>query len=64
LSQKILLSYFGELVTENGGVICKKPPEFFLNDYSTKALSAIMRLKIRALPVIIDFLEAQAYFRK
>jgi hypothetical protein len=60
LSQKILLSYFGELVTENGGVICKKPPEFFLN-YSTKALSAIM-FENQALPVIIDFFRGSSIF--
>ncbi|MFV8344719.1 DNA helicase RecQ [Flavobacterium sp. ZB4P13] len=58
--RKILLSYFGELVTENCGNcdICKNPPLFF--DGTTiaqKALSAIIRLQeTEPLPVIIDFL--------
>jgi ATP-dependent DNA helicase RecQ len=58
--RKILLSYFGELVTENCGNcdICKNPPAFF--DGTTiaqKALSAVIRLQeSEALPVIVDFL--------
>jgi len=58
--RKILLSYFGELVSDNCGNcdICKNPPAFF--DGTTiaqKGLSAISRLKeSESLPVIIDFL--------
>ncbi len=58
--RKILLSYFGELVTENCGNcdICKNPPSFIDGTIiAQKALSAIMRLQeSEAMPVIIDFL--------
>lgn len=58
--RKILLSYFGELVTENCGNcdICKNPPAFFDGTIiAQKALSAVIRLQENEpLPVIIDFL--------
>lgn len=58
--RKILLSYFGELVTENCGNcdICKNPPTFFDGTVlAQKALSAITRLQENEpLAVIVDFL--------
>ncbi|WP_432673108.1 DNA helicase RecQ [Flavobacterium sp. SM2513] len=58
--RKILLSYFGELVTENCGNcdICKNPPVFFDGTIlAQKALSAITRLQQNEpLSMIIDFL--------
>ena len=58
--RKILLSYFGELVTENCGNcdMCKNPPLFFDGTViAQKVLSAIIRLQeSEPLPVIVDFL--------
>ncbi|PKB18855.1 DNA helicase RecQ [Flavobacterium sp. 5] len=58
--RKILLSYFGELVSDNCGNcdICKNPPAFFDGTIiAQKALSAVMRLQeSEALPMIVDFL--------
>jgi ATP-dependent DNA helicase RecQ len=58
--RKILLSYFGELVSENCGNcdICSNPPAFFDGTIiAQKGLSAISRLKeSESLPVIVDFL--------
>ena len=58
--RKILLSYFGELVSENCGNcdICKNPPVFFDGTIlAQKALSAITRLQEKEpLTLIIDFL--------
>ena len=58
--RKILLSYFGELLSENCGNcdVCKNPPEFFNGSIiAQKALSTITRLKeSEATGVVIDVL--------
>jgi len=58
--RKILLSYFGELLSENCGNcdVCKNPPEFFNGTViAQKALSTITRLKeSEATGVVIDVL--------
>ncbi|CAM4044582.1 DNA helicase RecQ [Flavobacterium antarcticum] len=58
--RKILLSYFGELVTENCGNcdICQNPPVFFDGTIlAQKALSAITRLQEKEpMTLIVDFL--------
>ena len=58
--RKILLSYFGELLSENCGNcdVCKNPPEFFNGTViAQKALSTITRLKeTEATGIVIDVL--------
>jgi len=58
--RKILLSYFGELLSENCGNcdVCKNPPEFFNGTViAQKALSTITRLnQSEATGIVIDVL--------